>query len=62
MWGGKIMMRAEDHQAIQDVHISVHTDENIDHDSDNSGFGLMVESSVSMASADVGSSCKMTRP
>jgi len=62
LWGGKIMMRAEDHQAIQDVHISVHTDENIDHDADNSGFGLLVESSVSMASADIGSSCKMNRP
>ena len=62
IWGGKIMMRPEDHQAIQDVHISVHTDENIQHDADNSGFGLLVESSVQMASADVASSCKMKRP
>jgi branched-chain amino acid transport system substrate-binding protein len=62
IWGGKIMMRADDHQAIQDVHISVHTDEGIEHDADNSGFGLLVESSVTMASADVGSSCKMKRP
>lgn len=62
IWGGKVMMRAEDHQAIQDVHISVHTDEDIQHDADNSGFGLLVESSVAMASADAGSSCKMKRP
>ncbi len=62
IWGGKVMMRAEDHQAIQDVHISVHTDEGIQHDADNSGFGLLVESSVTMASAGVASSCKMKRP
>ncbi|OED44163.1 branched-chain amino acid ABC transporter substrate-binding protein [Chromatiales bacterium (ex Bugula neritina AB1)] len=62
IWGGKVLMRAEDHQAIQDVHISVHTDEGIKQDSDNSGFGLLLESSVEMASADVASSCKMKRP
>lgn len=62
LWGGKVMMRAGDHQLIQDVHISVHTDENIVHDSDNSGYGLLIESSIAMASADSSSSCKMKRP
>ncbi len=62
LWGGKVMMRADDHQAIQDVHISVHTDENVVHDSDNSGYGLVTESTVVMASADSATSCKMKRP
>ena len=62
LWGGKVMMRADDHQLIQDVHISVHTDDGIVHDSDNSGYGLMTESTVTMASADSATSCKMKRP
>jgi len=62
LWGGKVMMRADDHQLIQDVHISVHTDENIVHDADNSGYGLLTESSITMASADSATSCKMKRP
>ena len=62
IWGGKIMMRAKDHQAIQDVHISVHTDDKIQHDLDNSGFGLMKESTVVNAGANSPTSCKMKRP
>ena len=62
IWGGKVMMRPQDHQAIQDVHILAHTDENIVFDLDNSGYGLLVESSVAMASADSATSCEMKRP
>ncbi|PIE13522.1 MAG: branched-chain amino acid ABC transporter substrate-binding protein [Rhodobacterales bacterium] len=62
LWGSKIKMRAEDHQAIQDVHILSHTDQGVVHDMDNSGFGLVAESTVSMASADSATSCKMRRP
>ncbi len=62
LWGGKVMMRADDHQAIQDVHISVHTNDGVVHDSDNSGYGLVTESTVAMASADSATSCKMKRP
>ncbi len=62
IWGSKILMRAKDHQAIQDVHIVAHTDEGIAHDFDNSGFGLKVESTVKMASADSATTCKMARP
>ena len=62
IWGGKIYMRPEDHQAIQDVHIMVHTDEDITFDSDNSGFGLRVENTIEMASANIETSCKMRRP
>ena len=62
IWGGKVMMRPEDHQAIQDVHILAHTDEDIVFDLDNSGYGLVVESSIAMASADSATSCEMKRP
>ncbi|MCP4070296.1 MAG: branched-chain amino acid ABC transporter substrate-binding protein [Hyphomicrobiales bacterium] len=62
IWGSKILMRAKDHQAIQDVHIFGHTDEGVAHDFDNSGFGLKVENTVKMASADSATTCKMERP
>ena len=62
IWGSKIVMRAKDHQAIQDVHILAHTDEDITFDLDNSGYGLRVESTVKMASADRATTCKMKRP
>ena len=62
IWGGTVYMRPDDHQAIQDVHIMAHTNENITFDSDNSGYGLYVESSVAMASADSATTCEMKRP
>jgi len=62
MFGTKVKMRATDHQAIQDVHILAHTDENVTFDYDNSGFGTVVESTVKMASANIATTCKMKRP
>lgn len=62
IWGGKVRMRPEDHQAIQDVHVLAHTDDNIVFDLDNSGYGLVIESSVAMASADSATTCEMKRP
>ncbi|MEM7300893.1 MAG: branched-chain amino acid ABC transporter substrate-binding protein [Pseudomonadota bacterium] len=62
IWGSKIKMRTDDHQAIQNVHILAHTDENVTHDFDNSGFGLVAETTVEMASADSATTCKMKRP
>lgn len=61
IWGTKIKMREEDHQAIQDVHIMVHTND-VTHDFDNSGYGMKVENTVTMASADAPTTCKMKRP
>ncbi|MEM7525911.1 MAG: branched-chain amino acid ABC transporter substrate-binding protein, partial [Pseudomonadota bacterium] len=40
LWGGKLFMRPQDHQLIQDVHIMAHTNEGIDFDYDNSGYGV----------------------
>ncbi len=60
--GEKLTMRAEDHQMIQPIHISVHTDENITFDSDNSGFGLRTETTVAAADTALPSTCKMRRP
>ncbi|MBM1635117.1 branched-chain amino acid ABC transporter substrate-binding protein [Sulfitobacter mediterraneus] len=62
MWGGKIFMRPQDHQAIQDMHVGVHTNENIDFDYDNSGYGVFTESTVTMASMDSPTTCEMKRP
>jgi branched-chain amino acid transport system substrate-binding protein len=55
-------MRPQDHQLIQDVHIFAHTDENIEFDYDRSGYGLLVESTVKNASADIPTTCEMERP
>lgn len=62
MWGGKLFMRPQDHQIIQDMNVSVHTDENIEFDYDNSGYGTLTESTVEMASMDSATTCKMKRP
>ncbi|MGB0410158.1 MAG: branched-chain amino acid ABC transporter substrate-binding protein [Pikeienuella sp.] len=62
LWGGQVYMRPQDHQAIQDIHIHAHTDENITFDYDNSGYGLFTESTVEMAAMDSETSCVMDRP
>ncbi|MCP4184131.1 MAG: branched-chain amino acid ABC transporter substrate-binding protein [Hyphomicrobiales bacterium] len=62
IWGGKVKMRASDHQAIQNVHIQAHTDENITHALDNSAYGLVKENTVVNAAMDSPTTCKMKRP
>jgi len=54
-------MREKDHQAIQNVNVSVHT-KDIDIDYDNSGYGVKTYATVEMASADSPTTCKMKRP
>ena len=60
--GDEIWMRGDDHQAFQSLHISVHTDEGIEFDADNSGFGLFSEYHVAAEDTVVESSCQMRRP
>lgn len=62
MVGEEVWMRAEDHQAFQPLYISVHTDENVVFDADNSGYGLVTEFRVPMADTISASSCRMSRP
>ena len=61
-WGGKLLMRAKDHQMIQDIYISVHTDEGITHPLDNSKYGLLTEKMITMAGLNSPTTCKMKRP
>ena len=61
LWGGKIFMRPQDHQLIQDVHIHAHTDEGVTFDYDNSGYGLVAETTVTMAAMDSDTTCNMKR-
>ncbi|HBX99726.1 MAG: branched-chain amino acid ABC transporter substrate-binding protein [Gammaproteobacteria bacterium] len=60
--GEEIWMRGEDHQIFQSLHISVHTDEGIEFDADNSGFGLFSEYHVPTEETIVPTSCRMRRP
>ncbi len=53
-------MRPADHQAIQNVNILAHA--KAANDYDNSGYGMVLESTVEMASADSPTTCKMKRP
>ena len=62
LWGGSTKMREVDHQLIQDVHIHAHTGDDITFDYDNSGFGIKVENTVTMAAMDSETSCEMRRP
>jgi branched-chain amino acid transport system substrate-binding protein len=62
MWGSKIFMRPNDHQAIQNVHISAHTNEGLTFAYDGSEYGIVVETTVEMAAMDSTSTCEMKRP
>jgi branched-chain amino acid transport system substrate-binding protein len=62
IWGGKVMMRPNDHQAIQDLHIFDHTNEGIDFPYDNSEYGVRVSKTIKMAGLDSPSTCDMKRP
>lgn len=60
--GEEIWMRGQDHQIFQKLSISVHTDEGVEFDADNSGFGLVTEYQVPLEETIVESSCEMRRP
>ena len=62
MTGDEAWMRPDDHQLIQSLHISVHTDQNIMFDADNSGFGLYTIHSVPPEDTIMDHSCRMRRP
>ncbi len=57
----KVIMRAKDHQVIQNMHVAIHTDD-VDIDYDNSGYGMKIFKTVEMASMDSPTTCKMKRP
>ncbi len=61
-WGDIVTMRASDHQLQMPIRISVQTNKGIEFDFDNSGFGLLTESTVSAHSASTPTTCKMQRP
>ena len=58
----QVVMRREDHQLQMPIYISVHTNKNIKHDLDASGFGLSLESKIDRDKATQPSTCKMQRP
>lgn len=60
--GERLMMRAQDHQLFQPIQISVHTNEQIEFDGDNSSFGLLTEVSVPLENTLLPTSCEMRRP
>jgi len=62
IWGGKLFMRPQDHQLIQNVHVTEHTDEGIRFKLDNSPYGLLTKNTVEMAGMDSATTCKMKRP
>ena len=59
--GTRVLMRKKDHQAIQNVHVGVHTDD-VEIDYDNSGYGIKVFKTIEMASINSPTTCKMDRP
>jgi branched-chain amino acid transport system substrate-binding protein len=60
--GDQVVMRREDHQLQMPIYISVHTNKNIKHDLDASGFGLALENKIERDKATQPSTCKMQRP
>jgi len=62
LWGGKVFMRPDDHQLIQDLQVAMHTDTDVEFKLDNSPYGLLIKGRVEMAGADFPHTCKMKRP
>jgi len=62
MSGEEVWMRGADHQIFQPLYVSVHTDDGIEFDADNSGFGLLTEYRVPGEETVVETSCEMRRP
>ncbi len=63
LWSDNPMvMRADDHQLIQEVHIYGHVPVEAPFDFDNSGYGLKYENSIVNAGADLPTTCEMERP
>ncbi|MCB1341845.1 MAG: branched-chain amino acid ABC transporter substrate-binding protein [Pseudooceanicola sp.] len=60
-WGGKLMMRPQDHQIIQDVYVMQQA-AGVKHKLDNSDYGLETAVKVENASADIATTCQMERP
>ncbi|MFO1350653.1 MAG: branched-chain amino acid ABC transporter substrate-binding protein [Gammaproteobacteria bacterium] len=60
--GEHALMRAADHQLLQPLHVSRHTDEGVAIDMDNSGFGLVTEVTVPLEQATLPTTCQMARP
>ncbi len=62
MSGEEVWMRGDDHQIFQALHILAHTNEGVEFDIDNSGFGLVRKLRVPAEETVVASNCEMTRP
>lgn len=62
MNGDKLTMRADDHQLIQPIQISVHTNDDIEFDGDNSGYGLKTVTSIPAENTVLPTTCQMDRP
>lgn len=60
--GDELTMRADDHQLTQAIQISVHTDDGIEFDGDNSGFGLKTVTSIPAEKTVLPTTCQMDRP
>lgn len=62
MTGEQIWMRPQDHQLFAPLHVSVHTDEDIEFDLDRSGYGLRTVHTAPLEATLTPSSCQMQRP
>lgn len=62
LWSDKMVMRAKDHQLIQDVNIYGHEKVEAPFDMDNSSYGLKIESTVAAAGEALPTTCEMERP
>lgn len=60
--GDEVYLRGADHQLFQPILVSVHTNQGIEFDGDNSGFGLRTEASVPLPQVLQDHQCVMARP
>ncbi len=62
LYGVKMKMRADDHQMLLPLNITVHTNEDIKWDFDKSGWGTHVTATIPAEKVTLPTSCKMDRP
>jgi branched-chain amino acid transport system substrate-binding protein len=62
MLGEDVWMRSDDHQLFADLSVSVQTNEGIEIDADNSGYGLVTQMAKPMEETFMDTSCRMRRP
>ncbi|MGL1921766.1 MAG: branched-chain amino acid ABC transporter substrate-binding protein [Hyphomicrobiales bacterium] len=60
--GDKVVMRGKDHQMQMPLQVMAHSNDSLAYDFDQSGFGVVTQSSIPLENNTLETSCEMQRP